>query len=163
MRPHPKRARTDPYSPRAWATCDRSGFLDNHENLQWQYEWAGTQLINKRILCAPDQIDEPQRQLGTIILPPDPEPIPNARPENYTLDESTLITTTTVGTAVSGTTVINVLDTTGFTSGTFGVVELDNGALPRFTITVINGTTMTLDAKLPWQCSSGNLVSYVIE
>ena len=31
--------------------------------------------------------DEPQRQLGTIILPPDPVSIPNARPEPYPIDE----------------------------------------------------------------------------
>lgn len=163
MRPHPKRARTDPYNPKAWATCDRSGFIDNHANLQWQYEWAGTQLVNKRILVTPDELDVPQRQLGSIILPPDPDPILNARPENYTIDESTLITTTLNANAVSGTSVLNVLSTAGFTTGTFSVVQLDNGGLPRFTITVVNGTTMTLDYNLPWQASSGNLVSYVVE
>lgn len=87
MRPHPKRARTSARSPRAWATDDRSGFVGNHHNLQWQYQWAGTQLVNLRVLVYPDQLDKPQRQLGTIILPPDPVPIPNARPENYAIDE----------------------------------------------------------------------------
>src|SRR6266567_1614194 len=89
MRPHPRRARTNPTSPRAWGTCDRSGFVLNQENMQWQYDWAGTKLINKRILCAPDEIDKPQRQLGTIILPPDPVSIINARPEPYNIDEQT--------------------------------------------------------------------------
>ena len=53
----------------------------------WQFEWQGTKLINKRILCYPDQLDIPNRQLGTIILPPDPVSIPNARPEPYAIDE----------------------------------------------------------------------------
>lgn len=53
----------------------------------WQLDWAGTQLINKRILVSRDEYDEPQRQLGTIILPPDPVSIPNARPEPYPIDE----------------------------------------------------------------------------
>jgi hypothetical protein len=89
MRPHPRRTSTDPTSPRGWGTCDRSGFIDNLEKLQWQYEWAGTQLINKRVLVTSDMLDTPQRQLGTIILPPDPLPLRNARPENYTVEEQT--------------------------------------------------------------------------
>ncbi len=86
-RPHPRRAATDPHSPRAWATSDRNGMINNHENLEWQYEWAGTSLINKRILVSPDELDVPQEQLRTIILPPDPPAIIYARPENYDIDE----------------------------------------------------------------------------
>lgn len=89
MRRHPRRARVDPTNPRAWATSDRTGFVGNHEDMQWQYEWAGTQLINKRILVYPEELDVPQRQLGSLILPPDPTPIINARPEQYTIDEVT--------------------------------------------------------------------------
>lgn len=55
--------------------------------MRWQYDWAGTDLINKRILVSVDELDEPQRQLGTVILPPDPTPIMNARPEPYDIDE----------------------------------------------------------------------------
>lgn len=87
MRPHPRRARTNAQHPRAWATSDRGGWIGNQENLQWQYQWAGTQLINTRILCYPDELDVPQRQLGSIILPPDPVSIPNARIEPYPIDE----------------------------------------------------------------------------
>lgn len=87
MRPHPRRAATDPSSPRAWATDDRSGFIGNHHNLRWQFEWAGTQLVNTRTLVYEDQYDTPQRQLGTYILPQDPVPIMNARPEQYFIDE----------------------------------------------------------------------------
>lgn len=35
----------------------------------------------------PDEMDIPQRQLGTIILSPDPVPLMNARPEQYPVDE----------------------------------------------------------------------------
>ena len=90
MRPHPRRARTDARSPRSWGTCDRSGFIDNQENLCWQMEWGGTQLYNKKILVTPDMLDKPQRQLGTIILPPDPVSILNARPEPYYVEEQTM-------------------------------------------------------------------------
>ena len=87
MRRHPRRAAVDRTSPRAWATDDRSGFIGNHENLRWQFDWAGTSLVNKRILVYEDELDKPQRQLGTVILPPDPPPIMNARPEPYAIDE----------------------------------------------------------------------------
>lgn len=87
MRPHPRRARTDPRDPRAWASSDRNGMVGNHKDMVWQYDWAGTELINKRILIHRDEYDIPQRQLGTIVLPPDPIPIPNARPEQYLIDE----------------------------------------------------------------------------
>ena len=89
MRPHPRRAKTDATAPRAWATSDRGGWIGNQENMKWQLEWGGLKLYNKRILVYPDEYDQPQRQLGTIILPPDPLPILNARPENYTIDEET--------------------------------------------------------------------------
>jgi hypothetical protein len=87
MRPHPRRARTNATAPEAWATSDRNGMVNNQRDLMWQYDWAGTKLINKRILVSRDEYDEPQRQLGTIILPPDPVSIPNARPEPYPIDE----------------------------------------------------------------------------
>lgn len=87
MRPHPRRARTNASHPDAWGTSDRSGMVGNQKNLLWQYEWAGTKLINQRVLVYPDEYDKPQRQLGTIILPPDPVSIVNARPENYPIDE----------------------------------------------------------------------------
>ena len=61
--------------------------IGNHENLRFQYEWSGTSLINKRVLVYEDEYDTPNRQLGTIILPPDPPAIMNARPEQYAIDE----------------------------------------------------------------------------
>jgi hypothetical protein len=82
------RAFVDPSSPRAFAVCDRCGKWYNHDALQWQYEWAGTQLINLGALVCETCLDEPQIQLKTIILPPDPPPVLNARVEPFSLDES---------------------------------------------------------------------------
>jgi hypothetical protein len=65
----------------------RSGFVDNLEKMQWQYEWRGLTLNNTQILVTPDMLDEPQRQLGAVILPPDPPGLLNARPEAYPADE----------------------------------------------------------------------------
>ena len=86
-RPHPRKARTSSSSPRAWGTCQRCGFVCNQEDLSWQFDWRGLQLMNLQILVCSECLDNPQRQLGTIILPPDPVSIINARPEPYAIDE----------------------------------------------------------------------------
>jgi len=86
-RPKPKRARVDPSRPQGWAVDDRTGFIVNHVDLQWQHEWSGFQLINQRILTVEPYLDKPQEQLRSIVLPMDPPPIMNARIENYTVDE----------------------------------------------------------------------------
>src|SRR6266487_2217482 len=70
--------------PRAHAICDRCGFEYNHDKLQWQHQWAGPRLQNLRILVCQSCLDEPQEQLRSIILPPDPVPIKDPRPEDYT-------------------------------------------------------------------------------
>lgn len=80
------RARVDPDNPKAFAVCDRCGFWYNHVDLRWQFQWMGPQLQNKRILVCSTCLDEPQENLRTIILPPDPEPVLNARPENRIAD-----------------------------------------------------------------------------
>lgn len=92
MRPHPRRAATDPSSPRAWGTSDRNGMIGTHRNMYWQQEWRGTKLVNTKVLVHEDELDEPQRQLGAIILPPDPMPVFNARPEQYAIDEQPVST-----------------------------------------------------------------------
>jgi hypothetical protein len=93
-RPHPKYARTDPSNPQAWGTCDRSGFVHNLENLVQEYEWAGTTLMNKHVLVGERYVDEPNEQLRAIRIPEDPDPIINARPENYSIDEGLMPLTT---------------------------------------------------------------------
>lgn len=95
MRPHPRGAETDPTRPRAWARCDRCGWQYNLYKLNWQYEWRGMQLQNLQILVCDTCLDDPQRQLGSIVLPPDPMPVMNARPEQYEIDETPVSTRVT--------------------------------------------------------------------
>jgi hypothetical protein len=76
-------ASVDAHDPRAWGVCDRCGFVYNHSELQWQWQWVGPRLQNLRRLVCQTCLDTPQEQLRTIVLPPDPEPIQNARPEDY--------------------------------------------------------------------------------
>lgn len=96
MRPHPRRAEVDPQKPRAWGTSDRNGHIGNLHKFQWQFEWRGTHLINTRAYIHEDELDIPQRQLGTLIIPPDPIPLINARPENYAIDEQPVSTRYTI-------------------------------------------------------------------
>ena len=87
MRPH-GRASVSTRNPRAFGICDRCGFLYNHDQLQWQFDWAGASLINKRILVCNTCNDEPQSQLRAIVLPADPVPIINPRIQDYENAES---------------------------------------------------------------------------
>jgi len=86
-RPKPKHARVDPTSPAGWGTCDRSGFIGQQRDLVNQMQWRGLKLMPTNIRVLPQYLDKPQRQLGTIILSPDPVPLMNARPEQYPIDE----------------------------------------------------------------------------
>lgn len=85
--PLPKYARLDAQNPDAWGQCDRCSFWYNLRTLTFQQEWAGTHLYSLGILVCPRCLDKPQEQLRTIILPPDPPPIMNARPPNFTVED----------------------------------------------------------------------------
>jgi len=82
------RANISVTNPQALAICDRCGFRYNHVDLSWQYQWRGTKLQNIQILVCEDCLDIPQEQLRIIIIPPDPIPISNARPENSVGDNN---------------------------------------------------------------------------
>jgi hypothetical protein len=105
MRAH-GRARVSARNPRAFGICDRCGFLYNHVNLQWQYDWAGASLINKRILVCDTCNDVPQSQLRAIVVPADPVPILNPRTQDYVTAEQN--TRTTQGNTVNAQTGIPV-------------------------------------------------------
>ena len=87
MRPHGK-VKIQRSAPRAQAICDRCGFAYNHYNLRWQYDWIGPKLLNERILVCQSCYDVPQEQLRTIVIPPDPIPVDNPRPEAFNLADS---------------------------------------------------------------------------
>lgn len=87
------RTEVDTDNPACFAICDRSGFRRNLKDLSWQMQWAGQALLNLRLLVRPESLDIPQEQLRTLILPPDPPPILNARPETFYIDETDFFTT----------------------------------------------------------------------
>jgi hypothetical protein len=90
------RARVNARSPSAQGVCDRCGFWYNLRDLRWQWDWSGPELRNKRILvCTNTCLDVPQEQLRVLLLPPDPLPVLNARPEQFRLDEVNFLVTET--------------------------------------------------------------------
>lgn len=83
MRPH-GHAQISARSPRALGVCQRCGGLYNLDRLQWQLDWQqGPRLKNIRIRVCPTCLDVPQENGRTIVLPPDPRPVPFALPEDY--------------------------------------------------------------------------------
>lgn len=87
MRPH-GRASVSTTNPRAFGICDRCGFLYNHKELQWQFDYRGAALMNLRILVCDNCLDVPQNQLRNLIIPADPTPIMNARVQDYATAEN---------------------------------------------------------------------------
>lgn len=92
-RPHPRRATTNPHDG-AWTACDRCGFIASMNRMQFQYDFVGGATPqNLGILCCPTCLDDLNYQNMLLILPPDPAPVFNARPENYAVDETNWLTT----------------------------------------------------------------------
>ena len=81
------RATVDPNYPQAQGVCDRCGVHYLLKDLRAQFQWSGNSLINQNLLVCDRCLDVPQEQLRTIILPPDPPPIMNARPPNFTVED----------------------------------------------------------------------------
>lgn len=77
------RARISARNPQAAAVCDRCGVIHNHVDLRFQFDFAGTGIINKRLLVCKTCNDEPQNQLRAIVLPADPIPVVNPRVFNF--------------------------------------------------------------------------------
>jgi len=77
------RARVSSRNPQAAAVCDRCGFVYNHVNLRWQFDWRGAALQNLRLLVCNTCYDAPQEQLRAIVVPADPMPIVQPRVEDF--------------------------------------------------------------------------------
>lgn len=91
---HPTgRAAVSMRAPQAHAICDRCSFEYLHAQLSWQFQWNGVKLQNLRVLVCKTCLDKPQPQLKTIIIPPDPVPILNPRPEQYAVEVPSFIAT----------------------------------------------------------------------
>lgn len=90
-RPQSKYVRVSPQNPEGAGQCDRCGRWFNLRSMTFQYEWSGTHLYNTgKFVCTQGGcLDVPQEQFRTIILPPDPPPLLNARVPNFDYEEQT--------------------------------------------------------------------------
>lgn len=77
------RARISAVAPQAAAVCDRCGRVFSHSTLRFQYDYAGSGLVNKQLLVCDGCMDRPQDQLRAIVIPADPLPILNPRPYDF--------------------------------------------------------------------------------
>lgn len=85
-RPH-GHAKVNPRSPSAFGTCDRCYRVFNLRDLVQEMQWRGPRLMWTGFLVDRSCLDIPQQQLRPRILPPDPVPVFNPRPENYSFDD----------------------------------------------------------------------------
>lgn len=96
LRPH-GRAEVGPAgSDKPVGVCQRCGFLYNLPELVWQYQVRGPGVRNARILvCTRTCVDDLQRNFFPDVLPIDPPPLFNTRPEAFFLDEVDVLSTQT--------------------------------------------------------------------
>lgn len=70
-------------NPRAFGQCDFCANWYNRDQLSFQKQWQGTQLVTLNFLVCQRCLDVPQEQLRAITLPPDPLPIQQPRVPNF--------------------------------------------------------------------------------
>jgi hypothetical protein len=69
------RAKTSARDPQGFAVCQRCGIWYNRVDLNFQFDWRGSQIQNLYILVCRKCMDIPQEQLRAITLPADPVPL----------------------------------------------------------------------------------------
>lgn len=92
-RPHLKYASYDAHAG-PWTTCSTCGLIWSQKDMQFQYDFRGGSVpINTGWLRCPKCITPLTYQQSLLIIPPDPPPFMNTRPEPYTVDETSWLTT----------------------------------------------------------------------
>jgi hypothetical protein len=93
---HPTgRARVSARRPEAHGICDDCGFRYLRRQLRPKQQWTGMKLQTFNILVCNQCWDIPQTQLRTLIIPPDPIPIRNPRPEQFSAEVPSYASTLT--------------------------------------------------------------------
>lgn len=78
--PHGKYVSIDIDNPEAVGICDYTGIVFNRKDLIRQMEWRGEGLVWTGFYVGRPFQDQPNEQLRTPILPPDPVPVIEPRP-----------------------------------------------------------------------------------
>lgn len=158
MRPHGRHAIVSPTNPEAFAQCDRCGDWWNRSKLSWQYQWSGTHLYSLGVLVCPPCLDVPFEQLRTIILPPDPPPVLNARPPNFTFEETGPVQGILASSSPAGSTTLTlrpanaqINDASAFVVGNYIWIQLNIGTFAQEQITNVDpvNNILTIASPLP--------------
>ncbi|HQT62722.1 MAG TPA: hypothetical protein PLV07_07410 [Acidiphilium sp.] len=91
------RARVSARNPEAFGVCDRCGIWYNLNDLRFQYDWRGNRLMNLNFRVCHRCYDKPFEHYRPIIVPPDPVPQRNPRPDLYAPFMATLVSDTLGG------------------------------------------------------------------
>jgi len=105
------RARVDATAPSAFAICDTCGFEYLRSDLYAEKQWYGTKITDTGFLVCDICLDVPQEQLRTIILPPDPIPVSQPRPDFLTASDYSLVISDTNGDPIQDTKWAPIMDT----------------------------------------------------
>lgn len=127
--------------------------MRNRSDVVWQLAWAGQHIYNTQVLVCKDTCyDIPNEQLRTIVLPPDPPPILNARPPNFTYEEEGPVQSTLSADVAQGVTLLPVVSATGFEVGNLVWVQLNNATFAQMSVSAVDTTlnTLSLAAPLPF-------------
>lgn len=73
----------DPNNPVPWGLCDRSYFLRDLSDLNYQFDVRGTSLQNLQIRVRPEDYDQPAWFLQPIIIEGPEGTVRNPRPNSY--------------------------------------------------------------------------------
>jgi hypothetical protein len=153
--PHGKYAKVDPGDPEAFAQCDRCGFWYNRSMLVPQMIWSGTHLYQTGTLVCTDRCyDIPNEQLRTIILPPDPPPVINARVPNFAYEEDGPVQTTLTISVLQGAILLPVASVEGFEVGDMVWIQMDNAAFAKEQVSGIDTTNNILSILSPMPFSA---------
>lgn len=80
-RPKGKHVTIDESYPEALGICDYTGFVHLRRDLVQQMEYRGNGLVWTGLYVGKDYADIPNEQQRPPILPPDPIPVQNPRPQ----------------------------------------------------------------------------------
>lgn len=147
-RPH-GRASVSTRNPEAFAVCDRGGEWTNRTKLYKQMYYAGANLVWSGLLVCQRCLDLPNEQLRTIILPPDPVGIINARTENFSYDEAGPVQSLITQNAAMGDLLVFLQSVTGFVIGNNVLVQMNNGNFAEVVVTSVDSVANTIGISIP--------------
>lgn len=112
-------------------------------------QWSGVNLYNIQVLVCSRCYDSPQEQLRTVILPPDPPSVINARVPDFAYEGAGPVQAQLAADTPAGSTLLYVSSVSGFEVGNSIWIQLNNGSFAQESITVVDSAAVTLTIANP--------------